>query len=195
MSEDRRYYPHPPPQSRWPIFVRRRAVTMRREKLAAGAFAALLVAAGCDQLAQPQNVDDCVLKHMGGVGSDRAAEFIRHSCRENFPDTGTGDGTEPTDSLLTDAELSKLTGRFGVFGGQYGGTIHNGNADVTVTSMTFTVTATRGENAESREYKDEVTIPPLTARDFSVNIVPGDEGTEYSWDLASARGTRKATSP
>lgn len=195
MSEDRRYHPHLLPQSRWPISLRRRAAAMRRAKLLAGAFAALLVAAGCDQLAQPENFDDCILKHVSGVGSDRAAVMISQSCREKFPDTRTGDDTEPTDSELTDAELSELTGRFRVSGRQYGGTIYNGNPDITVTSMTFTVTATLDDNAESREYRTEATIPPLTVGDFGVHIIPGDEGTEYSWDITSARGNRKQTSP
>jgi hypothetical protein len=33
----------------------------------------------------PNNYDDCIIKNMKGVTSDRAANLIRHSCRQKFP--------------------------------------------------------------------------------------------------------------
>jgi hypothetical protein len=37
-------------------------------------------------LQQPKNVDDCILKGMEGVVSDRAAIFIRNACQNKFPE-------------------------------------------------------------------------------------------------------------
>jgi len=160
---------------------------MRRTPLAASAFAALLIVAGCDRLAQPKSFDDCILKHMVGVTSDNAARLINQSCREKFPDTTTDDN----DLELTDEELSKLTGRTGVARNHYGGRLHNGNFDITITSITIKVTESLGNTATSREYRHEVSIPPLAVKDFAVNIIVEDEDAEYSSDITSARGYRE----
>ncbi len=160
---------------------------MRRTHVAGGAFAALLIVAGCDQPAQPKTFDDCILTYMGGVTSDNAAMLIRESCRAKFPGTKTDDN----EIELTDAELSNLTGRFDVFRNYYGGKLYNGNSGTTVTSITIKVTESLGGNVTSREYRQEVEIAPLSVKDFGVNILIGDEGTEYSWDITLANGYRK----
>jgi len=160
---------------------------MPRTPLAASAFAALLIVAGCDQLSQPKSFDDCILKHMVGATSDNAARLINQSCREKFPDTTTDDN----EVELTDEELSRLTGHTGVAHNHYGGRLHNGNTDITVTSITIRVTESPGSNATSREYRHEVNIAPLAAKDFAVSIIVEDEDTEYSSDITSARGYRE----
>lgn len=160
---------------------------MRRTFLAASAFAALLIVAGCDRLSQPRSFDDCILKHIVGVTSDNAARLINQSCRMKFPETTTDDN----EAELTAEELSKLTGRTGVARNHYGGRLHNGNTDITVTSITIRVTESPGINATSREYRQEVNIPPLAAKDFAVTIIVEDEGAEYDSAITSARGYRE----
>jgi hypothetical protein len=160
---------------------------MRRTPLAASAFAALLIVAGCDRLSQPKSFDDCILKHMVGVTSDNAARLINQSCREKFPDTTTDDN----EVELTDEELSRLTGHTGVVRNHYGGSLHNANTDIVVTSITIKVTESVGNNSTSREYRHEVNIPPLAVRDFAVNIIVEDADKEYSSDITSARGYRE----
>jgi len=161
---------------------------MKRSAFNSVLLAAFLVA-GCDQFSQPKNFDDCILKHMDGVTSDKAALLINRSCREKFPG---GSEEEKRSRDLTYAELSKLTGRASLsFGNYYSGSLYNGNEGITVTSVTIRVTTKLGEVETTREYTDEVTIPPLSTKDFGVNIVVGDEGTDYSWGINGARGYRK----
>lgn len=152
----------------------------------------MILLTGCDQFSQPKNFDDCILKHMEGVTSDQAAKLIYRSCRAKFP----ADSIEKREIRdLTGPELSKLTGSAGlILQSYYGGSIYNGNKDITVTSVTIQISGTLGESTTSRDYTDEVTVPPLSTREFGVNIVGGDEGTYYSWSINSARGYGKSGS-
>lgn len=161
---------------------------MRRAIWCSLIFTAVFLA-GCDQFSQSKNLDDCILKHMDGVTSDKAALLINRSCREKFPE---GSEAKRRSRDLSYIEQSKLTGRAGLsFGNYYSGSIYNGNEDIIVTSVTIRVTGKLGDKTTPRDYADNVTIPPLSTRDFGVNIVVGDEGAEYSWGIMGARGYRK----
>ena len=147
--------------------------------------AALCVVAlvGCERV---DTFDDCVLKHMEGVTSDDAAQMIYESCREKFPEEKKVIGGE---RYLTPQELGKLTGRAGLsFGNRYSGSIYNGNESIVLSSVTIGVTGKLDEAKTAREYTAKIKVPPLTTRDFSVDIVVGDQGTEYSWSITRARG-------
>lgn len=145
--------------------------------------------AGCDQFSQPQNFDDCILKHMDGVTSDKAALLITRSCRKKFP-KGSAERKRARD--LSFLELVNLTGRAGLdYGSYYSGSIYNGNKNITITSVTIRITGKSGKKSNTREYTDEVSIPPLSTADFGMNIIRGDKGTDYSWGIVSARGYRK----
>lgn len=74
------------------------------------------------------------------------------------------------------------------FGNRFGGTIYNGNKDVTVTEVSVMVTATHEKKSEDREYAVDVVLPPLTTKDFGFDIVLGNQGTEYSWRIVGAKG-------
>lgn len=151
--------------------------------------AVVLALSGCDQLAAPKTFDDCILKHMDGVTSDKAAVLINRSCREKFPE---GSEEKQRSRELAYDELKNLTGRAGLsFGNYYSGSLYNGNEDITITSVTIKITGKLGIASTSREYTDDVTIPPLNTKDFGVNIVVGDDGTEYSWGITGARGYRR----
>lgn len=159
---------------------------MARIGRAVSIFAASLIVAGCDQSPQPSTYDDCILKHVAGVASDHAAKLIRDACREKFPDTKAD-----TEFELSEAELSKLTGRFGLSGSRYGGRIYNGNDDITVTSITIEVTLTRGDQTISRLYRQQVTIPSLSTSSLALAVFDEMEGVEHSAHIASAVGARR----
>ena len=143
---------------------------------------------GCDKLFQSKNFDDCILNHMDGVTSDKAALAIHRSCREKFPE-GSEERQRSRD--LTYMELSHLDGRAGLEYDEYKGSIYNGNEDIAVTSVTIAVIGELDNKKTSRGYTSEVTIPPLSTKDFKVKIVVGDEGSKYSWNITGARGYRK----
>lgn len=157
---------------------------MKRFTRAVLASAALL--SGCDGLLGPKTYDDCILKHLSGAASNAIATQIQDSCREKFPEKVTPQiSTRP----LQPAELAAVTGRAGVsYGNRYGGTLYNGNNALTVAQVEIQVGTKEGGKDFTRAYTTHVTIPPLTAKDFSFDIIVGDKGTEYSWALSGARG-------
>ncbi|RZB30377.1 MAG: hypothetical protein SRB1_02657 [Desulfobacteraceae bacterium Eth-SRB1] len=70
------------------------------------------------------------------------------------------------------------------FDNYYSGHIYNGNKDLTVAEISFSVTTTIGGEETSRMYTDDVNIPPQTTADFGFNIVKGDKDADYSWVLS-----------
>ncbi len=152
----------------------------------ASTICAALVLMGCDQLSSPQNYDDCILKNMHGVDSDVGAAQIRDSCRKKFPE-----GIEYRHKVreLEPIELLDLTGRGGLsYGNRYSGSMYNGNESVTVTSIKAKVTTRTGEVETAREYQVSTNIPPLTTADFGFDIIAGDKGSHYSWEIVGGRG-------
>ena len=79
-----------------------------------------------------------------------------------------------------------LTGRAGLsYGNTFSGSIYNGNRDVTITEVEIAVTASKGD---SKVYITKVLVLPLSTSNFSFDIVVGDKGSEYSWNIVSAKG-------
>lgn len=142
--------------------------------------------AGCSNVFGPQNYDNCILENMRGVTSDLAAVSIRNSCREKFP---AGSETQAKSKDLSPSEAASITGRAGLsFSNRFSGSAYNGNKDITITQLSVNVDTKIGGNAVSRVYVAEVTIPPLSARDFGFDIVVGDRDAEYSWSIQGAKG-------
>ena len=145
----------------------------------------LVSGVGCSE---PDNYDDCVLKHLK-PGMDRAAVLaVKQACREKFPIE-----TDKRMQDLTLVQLMKLTGRARisvVYSDHYLGSIYNGNDDIVVTEIRVNVTATINGVQVARLYRSEVYIPPRKKADFGFDIIRGDEGSSYGWSIESARGKR-----
>ena len=134
----------------------------------------------------PKDYDECILESMKGVTSDKAAILIMRSCRKKFPEKPKD---KPKTRTLSYGELSNLTGRAGhSFGNYFSGNIYNGNTNVTVSSISISVTTKIGGNEVTRTYTDDVNIASQTTADFGFNIVTGDKDAEYSWSINSAQG-------
>jgi hypothetical protein len=148
-------------------------------------FAALLL--GCDVLTSPATFDDCILQNMKGATSDVAAASIRSSCMAKFPKPVE---RAPAFRALTPAELSRVTGRAGPSYGinYYSGSMYNGNESITITEITLNVTTTISGEKVTRKYSSTVRIPPSTTADFGFDIIVGDSGAKYNWDIADAKG-------
>ena len=137
----------------------------------------------CDS---PSSYDDCILKHMEGVKSDRGAFLIESSCGEKYPDIPIQ--LQKSRNLIRD-EFTKVTGRAGLnYGNRYSGNLYNGNQEITVTQVRVRVTTNKDEVTAFKDYLVEVNIPPMTAVDFGFDIVLGDKGTNYSWGLFGGDG-------
>ncbi|MGY6509060.1 hypothetical protein ACXIUH_08830 [Vibrio parahaemolyticus] len=149
-----------------------------------GAVALLL--GGCDQVFGPKDYDDCILQNMKGVNSDLGAKQIAHSCRVKFVDKPKVIHKERS---LTLSELWEIgrTG-FGVYNNAYLGSLYNGNADITITSLLIEITESKSGSDISRKYLVKHKIKPLTTEDFSVDIITRGEGAKYWWKIVSAKG-------
>lgn len=134
----------------------------------------------------PSNYDECILESMKGVTSDKAAILIESICRKKFLEKPEKNHES---RYLSYEELSNLTGRaeydrVNVFSG----TIYNGNSNVTVSEITCRVTTTVDGMEVTRTYTHEVIIKPQTTAYFGFTIIVGDNGADYSWSIASAKG-------
>ena len=142
--------------------------------------------AGCDEFLGPRTYDDCILKNLRGVTNNSVAAQIKISCREKFPEKVV---PQAKSRELAPWELAAITGRAGVsYGNRYGGTLYNGNKEITVTQVQIRVGTKEGGREAIRVYIADITIPPLTAKDFSFDIIVGDYRSEYSWGISGARG-------
>ncbi len=133
----------------------------------------------------PSNYAECILESMKGVTSDRAATLVARSCREKFPDKPQKKTRE-----LSSSELGQVTGRAGMesYISRFKGNLYNGNTSVTVTQVSVGVTTKIDGKEVSRTYVTDVSIPPQNTADFSLSIIIGDNGADYSWGLVAARG-------
>jgi len=132
----------------------------------------------------PSNYDECILDSMKGVTNNAAAGLIEAACRKKFP------ATKALSRELLPAETAKISGRAGLSYNMnyFSGNLYNGNSSLTVTRVTIKLlTSSSGKNVE-RTYNVDVNIPPLTTKDFNMDIVVGDDGTEYQWNIFSVQG-------
>ncbi|MDD4154576.1 MAG: hypothetical protein PHT30_04110 [Bacilli bacterium] len=136
----------------------------------------------------PSNYDECILESMKGVTSDKAAILIESICRKKFLEKPEKDH-ESRD--LSYKELSNLTGRAGYDPANVNlflGNIYNGNSNVTVSEITLGVTTTMDGKKVTRMYTHKVIIEPQTTAHFGFPIIVGDNGADYSWNVASSKG-------
>lgn len=136
----------------------------------------------------PQSYDDCILAYLK-PGMDRvAAALISQSCRAKFPENQPDQNKVENSRELTSSELAAITGRASFGYGLFSGEIYNGNPDLTLTQLAITVTMTISGKQVSRIYRTDVSVSPDTASSFSFQIVEGDPGATYSWNITGARG-------
>ena len=136
-----------------------------------------------------ESYEECILESMKCVRSDLAALEIMTSCRKMFPKK---DDTSKKNRKLTNDEIAKLTGRAGYdssyYAGNCGGTIYNGNVKVTITKILIPVTTVISGKESTYIYVEEVEVLPLNAAKFRVNILEGDKGAKYTWNIVGAIG-------
>lgn len=138
---------------------------------------------GCSN---PENYEECILKHMEGVKSDYGAKLIHASCYKKHNNKSSPEGVR---SLELEEQL-RLSGKANVsyFNDYYTGNIYNGNQFITLTEIKIRVITRLISSEESNDYLVKVNIPPLTTGEFKFNFMPGESGSEYSWKIISAKG-------
>ena len=134
----------------------------------------------------PSTYDECISESMKGVTSDIAARAIILSCRNRFP---VRDKKKPASRSLTNMELRNLTGRAGLeYANVYEGDLYNGNQNLTISELTLSITTTENGKDVTRQYLDEVDIPPLKTGSIKFDIIVGDKEAKYSWGIVGAKG-------
>ena len=143
----------------------------------------ILSLAGCGQ----SSYEDCLLQNLKGAKDDLATQLIVSACDEKY-----GDKTPSLKSReLTDAERKKLSGRWKLLydgGNQMEVTVHNGNEDITVTEIIYTVRSTIGGKESSNNYKVNIYAKPLSTANETFTILTGDKPSEYDLSVASVKG-------
>ena len=90
---------------------------------------------------------------------------------------------------LSQDEIGQISGRAGLqYGNRYSGNLYNGNSNVTLEQVTIDISTSFNGIKQTRTYSIDVNIPPLTTKEFGIDIVVGDAGAEYQWSIISARG-------
>lgn len=152
----------------------------------AAAVLVVMLFGGCDQLPSP-TYEECILRSSRTVTNDTAAALIASACRAKHPPQppfwrGVRD--------LKQVEYSRLTGRAdqSTQAARFTGLLYNGNSNITVTQFRIALTNTVGENEVVRAYLVDVPIRPLTATQFSIEIVTGDIGKQFNWQVIGASG-------
>lgn len=143
----------------------------------------LLFLAGCE--GEITNNDDCILKHLKSGMNKNAVYMLEDSCRTKYPQS-----KEEEDSRsLTPAELKHLSGRAGLSHGDYfAGTMYNGNRTIRLTEIELAVYPSVGDQPSIRNYREAVSIAPLTTSGFGFSITLEGTMRTYSWALVAARG-------
>ena len=148
--------------------------------------ACVLCGAGCDNPFGPRTYEDCVLKNLQGAANNAVVARVEDACREKFPE-------KPAPQVKTRElqvhELAAVTGRASSgYSNVFRGTLYNGNTNVTVTEVQVEIDSKETGKDVSRPYAVNLMVPPLTAKDFTFDIIVGDKGSEYGWRVISARG-------
>lgn len=161
--------------------------------VAAATLAVSLV--GCSR--EPTSYDECILKKLTASMDKAVAGAIVEACRNKYPEKAAP--KEPLVKLPPEA-AEKLTGKFGVqsYGGS--GNIYNGNEKWRVEEVTIFIAepgwlqkaVAHSKNPESEEphterYKVKVSVPPLTSKDFSIDVNWRSE-EKYEWFITDAQG-------
>ena len=149
----------------------------------------LLNLAACDQFS-PNNYEDCILRNLKGSSNDLAAAQIMASCRAKFP-AHLSHSTSIRD--LNSTEYQRLTGRANTTptSPRLSGNLYNGNSEITITKVKIRLLTKVKDTDVERVYSVDTLIPPLSARAFSIEVISGDNGTDFNWQIASAAGIPK----
>jgi hypothetical protein len=128
--------------------------------------------------------DDCILKNVKQGMNEAAVRVVTQACAEKF--------VQPAQQeVLKRPELASLDGRAGLdYGNHFSGTLYNGLSNRTITELEITVTTTIGGASTSRAYVTNVSIGPKSAGDFGFDIVVGDSGATYDWNVTGAKAVR-----
>lgn len=139
----------------------------------------------------PSSYDDCILQY-SKAGMDRAAvASVRSACRAKFAEPRrTSSAAAPA---LAKEQVALLNGRGGPLPGttsttRFLGTLYNGNDNVNVMEVEFLVVTTIGRNRIENTYRENVFAARKSTGGFAFDILPGDEGAEYSWSISRAWG-------
>lgn len=145
-----------------------------------------VLTSGCNQISEGDTYEDCILKNMRGVQGDVGARLIWDSCRKKFPEVGQ---SRTNARELKPGEISAITGRAALsYGKSFSGNLYNGNKDLTVTQIELQINTKEGGKDVTRLYTSDLKIPAQSAKDFSFQIVVGDQGSEHSWRIMNAKG-------
>lgn len=98
--------------------------------------------------------------------------------------------TRAAELLLTERLAIKGNAAQGFLITKFSGQLYNGNSNVTVSEVQINVTTKKGSHESSREYRVPVIIPPLSAKSFSFDFIPGEYGSSYGWSITAAKGYR-----
>jgi hypothetical protein len=145
----------------------------------------------------PSSYEECVLKNIKNVAEDNAG-LVHRVCRNKFPKKYVKQNTRDLtgqELIMLDGRASKPYSRLN----QYTVNLHNGT-DVTITEIDIGIGSSKasdkGKSNNSSDdfngpytvYRNEVTIPPKTAKEFSFEFVPGEPGSRYHWVIIRAKG-------
>lgn len=104
------------------------------------------------------------------------------------------ESTEPVpEQVLSIDEMLRLEGTGNVLyrgnsASAYHATVYNGNLNITVTGLEMEITAMGGGQSVSRTYRSGVTIPPMSASEVVVEMVPAAAGATYLWAIRNGWG-------
>lgn len=131
----------------------------------------------------PTTYDECITDSMKGVTSDIAARAIIRSCRERFPPP-----PPPAVRPLTETEVTKLHLSGLRMPGGMMGTIHNDNAETTVTRVLLSVTTRVKGKPSTRQYLVDVHAAPGGSGNFMEPMEVGDSKAEPEVSITNATG-------
>lgn len=158
-------------------------------------FIAVVILIPCYSVAGwfgPSTYEECLLKNLKGVSSDRAASFISRACREKFPiqlptqvagPLGLFDDTQST--VLSWEEVSRLsisTLDYDSESNSYHCRIYNR----TNLKLTQIEVSAPGKNG-TKTYYFSFIIPPQTIGTKWLKVEPGTSDCD-SWRIVGAKG-------
>ncbi len=150
----------------------------------------------------PSNYEECILKNMKGVTSDKAVLEIRRACRAKFPEKPI---KKPKLRDVPEKVLEDITGKAWFTDAQlmynFYARLHNDNAKWTITEVKIRIFDKATKTYEyilSREGSDGIRwddteewegLPPFETEvfPFFMKKVPA----EWEWDIIGAKGYRK----
>lgn len=146
----------------------------------------LILLAACDQL-PASSYEECLLRNLRAASSDLAVAQITSACHSKHP------LLPPLPRSIREfgqPEYARLTGRAdqNPSTAKFSGTLYNGNSNLVVTQFKVVLHTKVGENELARTYLVDAGIRPLAAGRFTIDVVSGDVGTDFKWQVIGASG-------